>query len=408
LTPPHEALSRSQDRPIGGGPSARKLEFSDDKSFQTELRRRVDEYFRTSGRLQRDCWPLYLKSAIILSCFAASYGLLVFAVQNVWQGLALAVFLGLCTGAIGFNIQHDGGHRAFSRREWVNRVAATTLDLIGGSSYVWRWKHAVIHHTYVNITGYDTDIDLGGLARLSPHHPRRWFHRWQHLYLWPFYGLLTIKWHLINDFRYILIGRVGRHPIARPKRWDLVIFIAGKAAFISLAFVVPMIFHPVGVVLFYYAVAALVLGMVMSLVFQVPHVVEGSEFPLPLADTARMDRPWAVHQVRVTTDFDRHNPVVTWLLGGLNLHAEHHLFPVISHINYPALSKVVEETCREFGIEYKEHESFTAGLVSHYRWLRAMGRPESAECPRRGNRTREVRTSRNRPARGRSGEAIHP
>ncbi len=375
MTQTSESLVSTPARPHAAGPSARKIEFGADKSFQTELRRRVEESFKTAGRPQRDCWQIYLKAAVILVSFVALYVLLVFFAQNWWQGLILAVLLGLATGGIGFNIQHDGGHRAFSRREWVNRVMASTLDVIGGSSYVWRWKHAVIHHTYVNIPGYDTDIDVGGLACLSPHHPRHAFHRWQHLYIWPFYGMLTVKWHLINDFRYIITGRVGPHHFPRPRGWELVVFIGGKVVFASLAFAVPMLFHPVWVVLFYYAVAALVLGMAMSLVFQVPHVVEHSDFPLPLPGTERMETPWAVHQVRVTTDFNRHNPVVTWALGGLNLHMEHHLFPTISHVNYPAISDIVKETCREFGVEYKEHKSFTEGVVSHFRWLRQMGRP---------------------------------
>ena len=43
-----------------------------------------------------------------------------------------------------------------------------TLDLIGGSSYLWHWKHVVFHHTYVNVTGHDDDIDLGVLGPPSP------------------------------------------------------------------------------------------------------------------------------------------------------------------------------------------------------------------------------------------------
>jgi len=74
----------------------------------------------------------------------------------------------------------------------------------------------------------------------------------------------------------------------------------------------------------------------------------------------------------VTVDFARRNRVLTWLLGGLNYHKEHHLFPLICHVNYPAMLRVVEETCREFGLPYKEHRSFPAGIASHYRWLRRM------------------------------------
>ena len=146
-----------------------RLQFGKDNAFQSQLQRRVDEYFRSTGLRKRDCWQMYLKTAMILACFATCYALLVFVAQTLWQGLLLAVLLGACTAAVGFDVQHDGGHQAYSERRWVNQMMAMSMDMIGGSSYVWRWKHAVIHHRYVNITGYDTDIDLGLLGRLTPH-----------------------------------------------------------------------------------------------------------------------------------------------------------------------------------------------------------------------------------------------
>jgi linoleoyl-CoA desaturase len=88
-----------------------------------------------------------------------------------------------------------------------------------------------------------------------------------------------------------------------------------------------------------------------------------------------MKNPWAVHQAQVTLDYDRHSRVRTWFFGGLNYHLEHHLFPSICHINYPGMSRVVEETCREFGVKYGQHRSFWTGLAEHYRWLREMGKP---------------------------------
>jgi linoleoyl-CoA desaturase len=316
---------------------------------------------------------IYLKAALILGVFCAAWWLLVFVAGTLAQGLILAVVLGLATALIGFNIQHDGGHAACSEHPWINRIAAGTLGLIGGSSYTWRWKHSVIHHMYVNISGYDSDIDMRPLGRLSPHQKRLWFHRWQHLYLWAFYGLEAVKLQVLDDFRYIVTGRLGVHRIGRPLRWELVQFIVGKAAFACLAFVVPMLLHGVWVVLFYYLVAAWVLGVVMVLVFVIPHLVPDAEFPLPSAP-GRMDIPWAVHQANVTVDFARRDRVLTWLLGGLNYHKEHHLFPLICHVNYPAISKVVEETCREFGVPYKEARSFPAGVAAHYRWLRRMAK----------------------------------
>jgi linoleoyl-CoA desaturase len=344
-------------------------------AFQLELRRRVEEYFRTTGRRPRDCWQMYLKTAIFLAGFAVLYTLLVFVDQTWWQGLLLAVLLGLSAAGIGFNIQHDGGHQAYSNHPWVDKLMAMTLELIGGSSHLWRWKHVVLHHTYVNITGHDTDIDLGLLARLTPHQRRLPYHRWQHLYLWPLYGLLAIKWQLLDDFRTLISGRMSNQPFPGPKGRELVIFIAGKAIFFTMAFGIPLLFHSIGVVLLYYGVAGLVAGMALSLVFQVAHCVEEAEFPLPREETGRVEHAWAIHQAETTVDFARRSRVVTWLIGGLNFQIEHHLFPRLCHVNYPAISKLVEETCREFGIKYTEHRSFRAGLASHFRWLRRMGMP---------------------------------
>ncbi|MGB8698068.1 MAG: acyl-CoA desaturase [Thermosynechococcaceae cyanobacterium] len=353
--------------------SDQRLKFGKSNDFQVELRRRVDEFFQHTGRRQRDCPQMYAKTAILLSCFASLYWLLVFVVQTGWQAILLAMLLGLAMAAIGFNIQHDGSHQAYSDRAWINKLMAMTLDLIGGSSYNWHWKHIVFHHTYVNITGYDTDLDIDGFGRLTPHQP--WFpsHRWQHLYLWPMYGLMPIRWHFYDDFHAVFTGRIGGHRYPRPKGWELVIFWAGKAIFLLLAFGIPLQVHSLWKVLGCYGVTVFVLGLVLSVVFQLAHAVEEANFLVPCPETGRIDKAWTVHQIETTVNFSRRNPVITWLLGGLNLQVEHHLFPKICHVNYPALSYVVEETCREFGVTYLQHRSLWAGITSHFRWLHRMG-----------------------------------
>jgi linoleoyl-CoA desaturase len=364
---------------VAAAESRRTVKFGVSDGLYVELRQRVEAFFRTTGRRPRDCWQMYLKTAILVAVFAASYVLLVLGAQTWWQALPLATLLGLAAAGIGFNVQHDGGHHAYSNHPWINRLMAMTLDMIGGSSYVWNCKHAIFHHTHVNITGHDTDIDLGIVARLTPHQKWFRFHRWQHLYLWPLYGLLAIKWHLVSDFRNVITGRIRGRRFPRPTGRQLAIFLAGKGAFLALAFGIPSLFHSVWVVLAYYGVAALVLGITTSLVFQVAHCVEEAEFPVPRLDTGRIENAWAIHQAETTVDFARRSRVVAWFLGGLNFQIEHHLFPRICHVNYPAMSKLVEETCREFGVRYTEHPSFRAGLASHFRWLQRMGMPTANE-----------------------------
>jgi linoleoyl-CoA desaturase len=356
-----------------------RLTFARDNAFQKEVRRRVDRYISSSGLKQRDCPAMYLKTAIILSAFAGFYFLLVFVANTWWQALPLAFALGMAMAAIGFNIEHDGGHHAYSNHAWVNRLAAMTMDLIGASSYVWHWKHGVVHHTYVNITGHDADIDVGVFGRLTPHQKRFKFHRWQHFYLWPLYGLNVIKWHLYDDFRDVVLGRIGSTRIPRPKGWELVGFIGGKALFLTLAVGLPLLVHPLWTVLLFYVLTVSLAGLVVSVVFQLAHCVEEAEFPLPQNNSDTIENAWAVHQVETTVNFSRRSRVESWLLGGLNFQIEHHLFPRVCHVNYPAISSVVEQTCRDFGVRYGEHTSFRAGLSSHFRWLRRMGARTAGE-----------------------------
>jgi linoleoyl-CoA desaturase len=358
--------------PIRGVAQSR-LTFRRDNAFLTELRRRVDDYFHSSGRRRRDCPAMYLKTAIILAAFSGFYSLLVFVAGSWWQALPLAAGLGLSIAAIGFNIEHDGSHHSYSNHAWINRLAAMTMDLIGASSYVWHSKHVVVHHTYVNITGHDADIDIGVFGRLTPYQKRFRFHRWQHFYLWLLYGLNVIKWHLYDDFRDVILGRIGRTRMPRPKRWELLGFVGGKALFLTLAFGLPLLVHPIWIVLLFYVLIIGLAGVVVSVVFQLAHCVEEAEFPLPQANSGSMENAWAVHQVETTVNFARRSRVESWLLGGLNFQIEHHLFPRICHVNYPAISSLVEQTCRDFGVRYGEHTSFRAGLSSHFRWLRRMG-----------------------------------
>jgi linoleoyl-CoA desaturase len=349
------------------------LKFNASDAFHRELRRRVDRYFSFTGRKRRDCPQMYVKTALLVGWLAASYILLVFVVQAWWLAVPLALSLGLSMAAIGFNVQHDGGHRAYSDHAWVNKLMAMSLDLLGGSSYVWARKHNSIHHSYANITGHDDDINLGVFGRLSPHQKRLGFHRLQHFYLWVLYGFLPIRWQVYDDFRNVIVGNIGGHRLSRPKGWHLVTFIGGKVVFFSLALGVPLLLHPAWAVLPLYLAASFVQGVVLSVVFQLAHCVEEASFPLPQPDTGRMENAWAVHQVETTVDFARGSRLLSWFVGGLNFQIEHHLFPQICHVHYPALSRLVEKTCKEFGLRYAAHETFWAGVASHFRWLRRSG-----------------------------------
>lgn len=335
----------------------------------------MDEYFNGSGIARRGGAAIFRKSAAMFGMLLCAYVALVFVAATAAQAVLSAVFLGCVMAGIGFNVQHDGGHGSCSERKRVNRLMALSLDLLGGSSYFWNFKHNVAHHTYPNVSGSDDDIYLGPLARLSPHDRRFWFHRFQHIYMWGLYGLLALKWQLVDDFHSMLRPGFGQTHVPRPRGGELWLFCAGKLVFFGLAIGVPLLFHSAWKVAALFAVTGATLGFVLGCVFQLAHCVEQADYQIPVAATGRLDREWAVYQVESAVDFARSNRFVTWFLGGLNFQIEHHLFPGVCHLHYPALSAIVEPVCAAHGVRYRAHESTRAAVGSHYRWLRRLGRP---------------------------------
>jgi linoleoyl-CoA desaturase len=356
-----------------GARAPQKPKFPGDTGFYKELRRRVDQYFETTGLRRRDSPPMYFKTAVILLWFGASYAALVFAATTWWQAVPLAASLALAIAGIGFAVQHDANHGAYSSKESVNRLLGITLDLLGASSYVWKWKHNIFHHTYTNLSGADEDINIGFFARLSPVQPRRRIHRLQQFYVWLLYGFLLAKWQFVDDFKNVAQARVAENRFPRPRRWALVELIAGKLAFLGWAFLVPVLFHPWWVVLLFYGATSFFVAVILSVVFQVAHCGADASFPT-LSESGDVPTSWAIHEVESTVDFARRSRLLTWYLGGLNYQIEHHLFPRISHVNYPRLAPIVEATCRDFRVKYTVHDRLFPAVSSHWHWLQQMGR----------------------------------
>jgi linoleoyl-CoA desaturase len=352
------------------------LTFSASTAFRRELEARVGSYFRDSSRSRHASACIYVKTLLLFAWLGGSYAGLVWGATVWWQAIPLCISIALAMAGIGFNVQHDGSHGAYSRHPALNRAAALSLSLLGGDAYFWRYKHNIAHHTYPNISGSDNDIYMGRLARMSPHDPRYWFHRFQYIYVWALYALLAVKWQLVDDFRSMIRPGVADTSVPRPRGWDQVCFWAGKACFLMLAFGLPLLAgHRLGLVIGLYLLTMAVLGLTLATVFQLAHCVEEATFRIPADGSRCIEREWMVHQIETSVDFARANRLLTWYLGGLNYQIEHHLFPKICHVHYPALSPIVEETCRKHGIDHRSHQSMGRALRSHVRWLRHLGRP---------------------------------
>ena len=327
-------------------------------------------------------WRLAVKGLVVLAWMIGSYVTLVFWAHTWWLAALSLVSLSLAIAGFGFTVQHDGNHRASSGARWLNQLTGYGLDLVGGSSYFWKAKHNVAHHTYTNVTGIDDDIFMAGLARFSPHDRRLGFHRFQHLYIWVLYAFLLLKWHWVDDFRLLVQPRVGGRDIKPPRGFDLLGLLGGKALCFFFALGLPLMVRPWPEVLVFYVATVALVGLILGMVFQLAHCVEESDFPAPVSPSAlpgaapggRLARDWAHHQVETTVDFAPGNRLLTWYLGGLNYQIEYHLFPTVSHVHYPALAPILREVCEAHGVTYACQPTMRAGLRSHYRQLRRLGR----------------------------------
>lgn len=352
----------------------------DRSDLQTELRRRIDEYFETTGKSRDGRARIILKAGFLFAWFAASYLTFILLHPGAPLNALLGISAGLAAAGIGFCIQHDGGHGAFSRKPWVNRAAAMSLDFLGGSSYVWRHKHGFLHHTYPNITDVDPDIRLEPFARTHANIPHKPHFRYQHLYIWVLYSILAITWTFHDDFRRIYGNKLGDQPVKRPRGWDLVVLFGGKALHFSYALIIPIALLGWGQALPFYFGLQLTLGLTLSMVFQLAHCVEEAGFVNPPGEDEELRLDYARAQLATAVDFGRDNRLLSWYVGGLDFQAIHHLFPSICHLHYPALAPIVAETCAEFGVPYRTMPSFSYAVRSHYRFLKRMGQEDGANA----------------------------
>ena len=368
-------VASGDDAPIRTRTDVPRVRFPARRPFHADLKRRVEEYFEGGARSRHGGWAMTFKSAAMLAWLAASYALVMFTHVRGWEAALLSVSVGLAMAGVGFSVMHDANHGSTSSSARTNGILSFTLDLIGGSSFHWRRKHNVLHHTYTNISALDPDLEGGGLLlRLAPWQPRQGQHRFQHLYVWLLYGLFPLKWWFVDDIRELITGRIGGHQFPPARGLALLGALAGKALFVSWVFVLPAVFHPSWALLPLWGLGIFALGNVLAAVFQLAHCVGEAEF----VGGGPIETDWAEHQVATTVDFAPSNAVLGWYLGGLNFQVEHHLFPRVCHVHYPALARIVEETCRTHGLRYRCEPTLRSALAANWRWLRGMGSPQPA------------------------------
>ena len=347
---------------------------SQGSNFHKELKKRVQNYFAESKKPATGNFGLYFKAVLFWVCYVALYVHVVFFTPPSWIALLECLVMGGLTAAIGFNVMHDGGHGSFSPSKFWNKIAGFSVNALGASGIMWNNKHNIIHHTYTNIDGIDDDIEIKPLLRMCSTQKKYFIHRFQHIYVWFLYTLLLLVWVFESDYRKYFKQKVGTVPIKKMSTFEHFAFWIAKIGYAFMMIALPI--YLVGFLpwLVGFLVLAMFAGFVLSIVFQLAHTVEETSFPVAQLDSNEIENEWAIHQIETTANFATKNRLISWLVGGLNFQIEHHLFPKISHVHYPEISKIIKKTCDEFDIKYIEYKKMRHAIVSHALYLKKMGR----------------------------------
>ena len=345
--------------------------------FVKTLRKRVDSYFKENSLPKTGGLTAKIKAVFMLAAYTVPYFLMLFGViTNAWAMLGMSVMMGLGMAGIGLSVMHDANHGSFSSKSWLNKVAGFSLNFLGGNVNNWKAQHNIMHHSFTNIEGYDEDIDPGSVLRFSPHAEKKKFHRFQHLYAWFLYGMMTLSWTFSKDFqdvyRYNRMGLLKQLKTNFKKEMTLI--IVTRAIYFIYMVALPLIFMDITwwQLLIGFFVVHFVAGLSLALIFQLAHVMEETVYPEPKEGT--VNNQWAVHQLQTTLNFANNKRIFSWLIGGLNYQVEHHLFPHISHVHYRKIAPIVEKTAQEFDLPYHSQNSFRKALLSHGRKLYELGR----------------------------------
>lgn len=351
-----------------------KITFNNsNRVFFQALKKSVESYFKENQLKKTGNWKLYTKAVILIPLAISLYICLLVVPVSVTVGMLLCAVLGLAISSIGFNVMHDACHGSYSSKRWMNQALGLTLNAIGGNAFFWKQKHNVLHHTYTNIEGLDDDIAQSKLLRQSP--TQKWMpiHKYQHLYLTVAYALTLFMWVSVRDFEKYFRKKIHNTDLQPMDKSEHITFWISKLLYAVFYIILPILVVGPIAWLVGYLTMGIVTGVVISYIFQLAHAVEGPEFDAVGIEDKMIETEWAVHQIRTTANFAARNRVISWLVGGLNFQVEHHLFPRVSHIHYPALSKIVQLHCRQFNLPYHSFPGIGAAVLSHIRTMKKLG-----------------------------------
>jgi len=358
-----------------------KIKFPNQKKpeFINELRQEVKKYFDEKGISKYGNTSLIIKTILMLLLYFAPFTLMLSGLVVSSPAILLCwAMMGIAMAGLGMGVMHDANHGSYSQKASINKFVSQSMYLLGGFPVNWKYQHNTMHHGFTNVDGHDEDINPpAGILRLSPYKPLNKIHKFQHWYAWGVYGLMTLSWITMKDFKQLFRYKKEKAPLASNKSYNRLIFdlIISKIIYWAFFFVLPILLVPVP---WYLTVLGFILmhfiaGFILGIVFQSAHVVPSSTYPQPDGD-GNMENSWAIHQLYTTADFSPKGRLLSWYTGGLNFQIEHHLFPNISHVHYRNISKLVKSLANKYNLPYHVQPTFAYAVRNHTLMLKKLGR----------------------------------
>lgn len=287
--------------------------------FAEALNYNVLKYFKTTSQSPFGNHATHFLAILLIAKYVATYLTIVLVHPSPWLVITMFAFIGIMNSLIGMQIGHSACHDAYSENKKLNNIMGYAFDFVSACSKFWKTKHNILHHTYPNVAGADDDISARPFLRMEASQKHYWFHKYQHIYCIPIYGLLYIGWVYVTDFTKFITGKIGeidRSPIVLSRKEKFILFFS-KSMHVVLFIVIPLQIYEPKVWLLGYLVMMVASGLPTAIIFQLAHVV-GKTQHVELDKDGKIPCHFMVLQLRETANFCTKYKWLNWLIGGLN------------------------------------------------------------------------------------------
>ena len=338
-------------------------------SDYARLKARVAE----AGLLHRQ--PGFYIVVLITNTLLLVLGLgLLLLFTNPWLRALDAVFLGVISGQLGFQL-HDSGHNQMFEQKWKNKlIGIITGDVLLGMSYGWWVDKHNRHHGQPNHIDLDPDISIGVIAYNRDQLPEkrgllRFIAAYQAYLFFPL--LFGLAWSMhVTGVKFLLAKRTQLH------NTELVVLAIHLVLYIALMVALVGPLQALMVIVIQKCVGGFYLAAVFAPNHKgMPQIEEGQTLDFLRSQV-------------LTSRNVRSHPATDLLYGALNYQVEHHLFPGMARNKVKKAQGIVRDYCGEVGVPYYE-----TSILQSYREILSFLHEVGEPLRRRGRQTETVETA---------------